>query len=260
MTVLLSKILSSVIHPLNFAIYGLIFAGLLRLVRFRKLASVAGVVSVAWLTFWSTPIFVERTLMAWEQQYAPTLPELAADADIIVVLGGGLQGASKPERPTPDLGEAADRMWAGAKLYNAGKAPKVLLTGGSQPWNGLTTSEADGMADLMISFGVAKGDLILEDQSQNTYENAVLSEPFLTKLEVQSALLVTSAFHMQRSIAVFEKAMPGIQWIPYGTDIQTVQRAPSVIEWLPAVGTLRQSQAYLRERVGIWVYGWRDYL
>ena len=198
--------------------------------------------------------------MAWEQQYAPTLPELAADADIIVVLGGGLQGASKPERPTPDLGGAADRMWAGAKLYNAGKAPKVLLTGGSQPWNGLTTSEADGMADLMISFGVAKEDLILEDQSQNTYENAVQSKPLLTELEAQSALLVTSAFHMQRSLAVFEKAMPEIKWIPYGTDIQTVQRAPSVIEWLPAVATLRQSQAYLRERVGIWVYGWRDYL
>ena len=91
MTVLLSKILSSVIHPLNFAIYGLIFAGLLRLVRFRKLASVAGVISGAWLTFWSTPILVERTLMAWEQQYAPTLPERAAKADIIVVLGGGLK-------------------------------------------------------------------------------------------------------------------------------------------------------------------------
>ena len=152
--------------------------------------------------------------MAWEQQYAPTLPELAAKADIIVVLGGGLQGASKPERPTPDLGEAADRMWAGAKLYNAGKAPKVLLTGGSQPWNGLTTSEADGMADLMISFGVAKDDLILEDQSQNTYENAVLSKPFLTELEAQSALLVTSAFHMQRSLAVFEKAMPSFNGSP----------------------------------------------
>ena len=62
--------------------------------------------------------------MAWEQQYAPTLPELATKADIIVVLGGGLQGASKPERPTPDLGEAADRSRAGAKLYNAGKAPR----------------------------------------------------------------------------------------------------------------------------------------
>ena len=108
------------------------------------------------------------------------------------------------------------------------------------------------MADLMISFGVAKEDLILEDQSQNTYENAVLSKPFLTELEAKSALLVTSAFHMQRSLAVFEKAMPVVQWIPYGTDIQTVQRAPSVIEWLPTVGTLRQSQAYLRERVGIW--------
>ena len=88
----------------------------------------------------------------------------------------------------------------------------------------------------------------------------MLSKPLLTELEAQSALLVTSAFHMQRSLAVFENAMPEIKWIPYGTDIQTVQRAPSVIEWLPAVATLRQSQAYLRERVGIWVYGWRDYL
>ena len=63
----------------------------------------------------------------------------------------------------------------------------------------------------------------------------MLSKPFLTELEAKSALLVTSAFHMQRSLAVFEKAMPEIKWIPYGTDIQTVQRAPSVIEWLPAV-------------------------
>ena len=89
--------------------------------------------------------------MAWEATICTHASRAGSQGRHHCGSGRWSAGGVKAERPTPDLGEAADRMWAGAKLYNAGKAPKVLLTGGSQPWNGLTTSEADGMADLMIS-------------------------------------------------------------------------------------------------------------
>ena len=254
MSVLLSKILSSLIHPLNLAIYGWLMAGVLRLIGWRTLATVGAVLSTLWLMFWSIPFTAEPILGAWEQKQAPTLAELATPADVIVVLGGGVKGAAPPVRPRPDLGDASDRVWAGARLWHAGKAPLILVSGGKLPWNGQTHSEADGMLALLLDLGVPRDAIRLESGSQTTFENAQRTQPILAELETQSALLVTSAFHMQRSLATYQKQMPEIDWAPFATDIQIVPRQPSLLQYLPSVATLISSQQYLRERVGIWVY------
>ena len=156
MSVLLSKILSSLIHPLNLAIYGWLMAGVLRLIGWRTLATVGAVLSTLWLMFWSIPFTAEPILGAWEQKQAPTLAELATPADVIVVLGCGVKGAAPPVRPRPDLGDASDRVWAGARLWHAGKAPLILVSGGKLPLNGQTHSEADVMLALLLDLGVPR--------------------------------------------------------------------------------------------------------
>ncbi len=260
MSVLLSKILSTAIHPLNFTLYLLIAAGLARWMGLRKLSGLASVFAIAWLWFWSAPYTAEPILSQWEQRHPPTLTELAPTADLIYVLGGGVSGASIPSRPEPELGGASDRVWAGARLYQAGKAPMVMVSGGTMAWRGITRSEAEGMSLFLSDLGVPVADQILESASQTTYENAIQSRPLIEALGATRVLLVTSAFHMQRSLAVHQAAMPNIEWIPFSTDIKVVPRQASLMQWLPAIDVLESSQQYLRERVGIWVYAMRGWL
>ena len=259
MTVFLSKIIGTLVHPLNLAIYLLMFAGILALLRFRRTATVSIVFALAWLTFWSTPFTAEPIYSRWEQQHPPTLPETTPKADWIVILGGGMRGAYRPLRLQADLADASDRVRAGAQLFHAGVAPNVLVTGGSLPWHALGASESEAMQEFLLDLGVPKTAITLEDRSQTTFENAQLSGPILKSHQANRAILVTSAFHMTRSLAVFEKIVPHVQWIPYSTDIKVVPRQRSLIQFLPDTQTLIQSQQYLRERVGHWVYkkrGW----
>lgn len=182
-----------------------------------------------------------------------------ASADWIVVLGGGLRGAYRPLRPMADLGDSADRVRASAQLFNAGKSKRILVTGGALPWNALGEAESLGMTQFLIELGVPSAGIWLESESQTTYENALKSAPILTAEPAQTALLVTSAFHMHRSLAVFEKQIPEIQWIPYATDIKVVPRQNSLLRFLPDIYVLTQSQQFLREQVGLWVYKKRNW-
>lgn len=260
MSVLVSKVVSTLIHPLNLALYGWLFALLLLALGWRRLAWLGAGVATLWLAFWSTPYLAEPILTDWEQRHAPTLAEFAPTADAIVVLGGGVRGAAPPIRPYPDLGDASDRVWTGARLWHAKKAPKLIVTGGRLPWTGKTRDEASGMLDFLSELGVPKDAVLLESDSQTTFENALKTAPMMEQLQAKSAILVTSAFHMERSLRTYQKAMPEVNWIPFATDVQIVPRQPSPIQYLPNAHTLLSSQQYLREQVGIWVYQYQGRL
>ncbi len=74
----------------------------------------------------------------------------------------------------PDMGSAADRVWLAARLYKAGKAPLVLVSGGGDRAV-YATSEAQAMRELLLDMGVPDAALVLEEDSRNTRENAVFS-------------------------------------------------------------------------------------
>lgn len=260
MSVFLSKVLSTLVHPLNLALYGLAFALLLRLIGFKRLALVGAVICFAWLYAFSTPFVAEKVFSPWEQQYENLPAEAHSQSDLIVVLGGGMRSEFAGLRAMPDLGDSADRVWHGAELLKAKKAPKILLTGGRLPWHSLGGTEADAMRTFLSALGVNATQVMIEGASQTTYENARLSQPIISKMGVRRAHLVTSGFHMNRSIRVFEKAMPDVEWIPAPTDIRITPRQNSVLRFLPEIDALTLSQMYLRERVGIWVYARRNWL
>lgn len=258
MSVLLSKIISTLVHPLNFALYGLLAALVLRAVGWRRLAMTAALVSGLWLWFWSTPFSAEPIIGEWEQRHAPRDIATLPAADWVLVLGGGLMGSAPPVRLRSELGGAADRVWLGAELIKAGVAPRALVTGGTLPWNAQTASESDAMLEFMRALGVPADAVVLESESRTTRENATFSAPLLAG--AARVIVVTSAFHMERSLRTLKKVMPDIEWIGASTDIKVVPRADSLLRFLPDSETLQDAQRYLRERVGIAVYIYRDWI
>ncbi|HET9032087.1 MAG TPA: YdcF family protein [Dokdonella sp.] len=250
---LLSKILTQLIYPLPLCLL-LVPMGLLMRGRWPRLGVMLCVFGLGWLLLWSLPVpssALGRTLeQTFPQQAEADLPE----ADAIVVLGGGVSRNSWGI----DLKPAADRVWFGARLYRAGRAPLVLLSGGCLEELGYDWPEAPAMATFLHDLGVPESAMLLESESRTTRENALYSEKLLRARGINRVLLVTSALHMPRALATFRKL--GIDAIPAPTDFEA--EAPSgnwLMRWLPDTDSLDFSSRAMKEYLGMWVYrirGW----
>ncbi len=186
-------------------------------------------------------------------------------ADAIVILGGATRSQAYP-RPDVDLADSGDRVWYGATLYRAGKAPKIIISGGRIAWKGGGTPEAEDISKLLVAMGVPQVDIITEGNSFNTRDNAVNVEKILKEQNFKRILLVTSAMHMPRSMAIFKRI--GIDAIAAPTDYRisqleidepSRQTEAAILSFLPSADCLALTTQAIREYVGIVVYilrGW----
>lgn len=147
-----------------------------------------------------------------EKQNLPAA--LPAHIDGIVVLGGGEQVGLTHAWQQTALGDGGERLTAMVMLANAYPEVPILFTGGSGRMIKQGTTGAKVAEDFALSMGLPKGRIILESKSRNTVENAVLSKQLMQPQDGQHWLLVTSAFHMPRSLAVFCKAHWPMQAYP----------------------------------------------
>ena len=205
--------------------------------------------ALAWLWLWSTPL-ASDTLCAWlERQAGPREVAALPAMPVAVVLGGGIHGPVAGVRTEPDLTAAADRLWHAARLYHAGKAPLLLLSGGTtQPGQ---PSEAQSMQRFLLALGVPAQALWLEEASINTATNAQRTADQLRARGVQQVLLVTSAQHMRRARANFERT--GLVVHPAPTDFNVVPQPQDIRRVLPDAGALEASARAFKEVVGYWV-------
>ena len=220
--------------------------------RFSKLLFF---IAFTWLYISSTPFFSELIAGSLEAQNPPVKIENIPYAKTMVVLGGGINGVVTP-RKYPELNDAADRLWFAARLYQAGKSERVLLTGGTIPWIGMMNSEAKSMAELIQRWGVSSRALMLEGKSRNTYENAINSR-FLVPSNQNKILLVTSALHMPRAKAVFERQ--GFDVFAVTTDINVTNHSRTVLDYLPSADALALTTRAIKEHLGMlyyWHQGW----
>jgi uncharacterized SAM-binding protein YcdF (DUF218 family) len=116
-----------------------------------------------------------------------TVRDKLQSADAIVVLAGDSNG---------------ERLREGIKLYKAGCAPKMLLSGGPVMWR---LTYAEWFKRQAIAEGVPARALLLQDKSRSTLEDARYSLPILKKNKIHSIILVTSYYHSRRAKRVFQK-------------------------------------------------------
>ena len=263
MFVFLSKLLPLFVYPLGLGSILIVLAVILN--KYKRLRN--GLAIAAAVILWGfSNHWVDMALThGLEWQYLPPLD--APKAEAIVVLGGGTSPAQYP-RPTTEMSGAGDRVYYAAHLYREGRAPFVMLSGGTIDWmsNGPSTPAAE-MADIITFMGVPESALWLEDKSQNTHENAVFSAQMLKEKGIHRILLVTSAIHMPRAMAVFKKQ--GLEVIPAPTDFKVTQVAwdgllhgsfeSQIIYLLPDASDLGSTTNALKEYIGLFVYrlmGW----
>jgi len=252
---LFTKILSQFAYPLLASLLLLAGAGVLLSRGRRRSGALLLSVALGWLWLWSTPAFSDWFRATLEQRYPSAPLEQLPTADAIVVLGGLVEAAVPPERLDPNLGAAADRIWHAAHLYRAGKAPWVLVSGGYLPWSGVEQPESAVMADLLQELGVPATAILRESNSRTTRENRDHSLPILREYGVRRILLVTSALHMPRALALFRAT--DLEVIPAPTDFEI--HSPNnahLLRWLPDAQALADGTRAVKEYLGRMVDQW----
>lgn len=250
---MLSKFITVLVSPLGTALLLLLTA-----VLWPGRGPRRGLVGAAlvWLWVCATPA-VSDALVGWtEADAGPREVQAVAAAPVAVVLGGAVGSPYPPLRPYPDLGSSADRVWHAARLYHAGKAPRILLSGGSiKP--GLP-GEAHAMRAFLRDLGVPEAAIVIEDRSTDTQGNATQSAQWLRSQGIDRVILVTSASHMARARMQFERA--GLRVEPAPVDIQVTGEPSNYMAYLPSADALEASGKAFKElvgrlalRVGAWV-------
>jgi uncharacterized SAM-binding protein YcdF (DUF218 family) len=245
---LLSALLGALISPLGTSLVTGVIALLLAGLASRRAAWWTGALALSWLLIWSLPPVSNWITVVAEGPHRPGSEQTIAQlprAQAIVLLGGGISpGTSR--RSQPDLNDAGDRIWFGAQLFHAERAPLILASGGHDPQASLY-SEARAMQKLLTDLGVPPSAILLEETSRNTRQNASESARILRERGINQILLVTSASHMERAVTHFRAA--GLRVTPAPTDHPNIDLA-GVRRFLPSSNALDQSTRALKEWVG----------
>jgi len=205
------------------------------------------------LVFFSNPFLSNLALLAWEPPYKSF--EEIPNREIGIVLTG-VTNLNKTTTDRTFFGRGADRITQALQLYRMGKIKKILITGGQglNPTN--PYSEAELLKRFLVMTGMPETDILIEEKSVNTRENAVFTKEFLKKNGIaidQEFVLITSAFHMPRSKKCFDKV--GLKTIPFPVDYYSHDLKYDLPELLyPRPEALVNWQVLVREWIGLVVY------
>lgn len=198
----LSKTLNYLVMPLTMVCALLLISRLVRRDVWRKTLLVTGIV----LLFLFSNEFIANELMrGWEVDAKPY------DGMRKHKLGIVLTGAVMPQLKPDDrvfFQKGADRVVHTVQLYKLGLIEKILVSGGSGRLIDIQEREADRFKEVMVLMGVPDSAILLENETRNTHESAKEVAKILSRLDYSSdeCLLITSAFHMRRSLACYRKA------------------------------------------------------
>ena len=263
MFIFLSKLLPLFVYPLGLAFLLLLLAVLSSANRKLSMAYIILALAILWLS--STTGVSNLMARSLEWRYKP--PEEIPTGEAIVLLGGGTEPAIYP-RPGVEINGAGDRVLYAAQLYKDGKAPIILLSGGEITWlNDGSATPAEDMAKILSSIGVPSEAMIIEDRSRNTYENALYAKELLGEKGINKILLVTSAMHMPRSVALFEAQDFEVTPLPVDYSVVENQSAESqdsifitkILNIIPNASNLTLTTNALKEYLGTFIYqlqGW----
>jgi uncharacterized SAM-binding protein YcdF (DUF218 family) len=203
------------------------------------------------LVFLSTGL-ASFLLLAPLQFHYPPLPQRPPHAEAIVVLGGYVSPPNEL-RARPQLGvDTLYRCLHAADLYHQGKPCPIVVSGGKVNPQEPGPTIARAMQDMLLSLRVCAEDIIVEDGSRTTYENAVESCKLLTSLRIRNVILVTDAQHMIRAVKCFQKQ--GVEILPSGCHYQEIGLGDPLYDFLPNAEAAKHSQQAAHEWVGVLWY------
>lgn len=176
-----------------------------------------------------------------------------------VVLTGILQNEGEPT-DRPHFQKGADRLFHTFQLYERGLIKKILISGGAGSLRDVSFREAINLKKVYLEMGVPEEDLITEIESNNTVQSAVNVTEILRQNKASNDfLLITSAFHMRRARACFEKVLQQpVRGFPVDLYTDSVLTFESYI--IPTLGGVIKWERLFMELTGYTMYRLAGYI
>ncbi|HWZ10762.1 MAG TPA: YdcF family protein [Xanthobacteraceae bacterium] len=248
---ILSKVLGFFALPSNLLItIGLVGIALL-LTRSRRLASWLVVTSLVLLVLFGLSPLGNALMLPLEERFPPWDASHGAP-DGVIVLGGVIAEDVSAARGAVALNESAERVTVAAELARRYPKLRIIFSGGTNALLFDKGAEAGFAVRQLEDLGVARERIVAEEQSRNTVENAVFSRLIANPQPGQRWLLLTSAFHMPRAIAVFRAA--GFPVEAYPVDWRTTGPMDLVRPYPSVSEGLRRTDVAVREWIGLLLY------
>ena len=249
------KILPFVMLPIGLTVI-FVAAGLI----LRKQALCWLGIGLLWVS--GLPLFGDTAMRAAEG-WGSRLPlQEVRPAKAIVVLSNA--PVTPPgDGPILEWDDNIDRFEAGVALYQDGKAPILILTGGWLPWLPEARPFGEVLAECAIARGVPRNQVFVTERVMNTAAEAQAARRVMERIYPLDGggpvILVTSAFHMRRARILFEQT--GMEVIPFPVDFQTPGRSVfTILDLLPTAESLEKTETALREFLGYLYYALRGLL
>ncbi len=250
-----SKVLAFLAQPLAIVVLLLIVSWVVRNARWKKIAARTAFVI---LLFTSNYFISNEVMKGWETPIT-TFESIQAPYDYGILLTGVTNTEMKP-KDRVYFNRGADRATHTLQLYKLGLVKKVIISGGSGRLNGTGVREADDLADFLMLAGMPREDIIIENISKNTHESSVEVKKILDQIEGPKKLvLITSGYHMKRSLACFRKE--NLQPDHFATNpiSQETRYTPDAL-FIPSLDAMNMWQTMLREWVGFVAYWLAGYI
>ena len=202
----------------NAVVLAVILSAVFLLTPFRRSARILVLGSVSLLALSAFSPLGSALLWPLENRFpAPKLDDAPTG---LIVLGGMTDETLTVARNAVTLSDAAERLTEAVALSRRYPTMRLVFSGGTANTNATAATESDSARRFWIEMGVAPGRMTFENRSRNTWENGVFTKEIVQPKSDDRWLLVTSAFHMPRSVGIFRKI--GFPVIPYPVDYHTV--------------------------------------
>lgn len=243
---ILSKIIVEFLSPLVWSLLLLMAALFVKSAIIKRRLIISATVI---LFLFSNGFIIEKVISAY--QPAPVRLLDSAQYSCGILLSGMAMVDAKGQGY---FSAAADRFIQTVELYHRKVIKKILVSGGSGTVVKRKYREADFLSKELIKAGIASEDILIENESDNTYENAIYSRRMLDSLQIPPPyVLITSALHMPRSIEIFKKAKIAV--VPYPSNYLTIPSAITFDQlFIPKAGVLEAWKKLFKEWVGIAAY------
>ena len=240
----LSKVLAFLLIPLLYIFPLLVVALVSKKPKVKRNCLLWGVV-LLWI--FSAPLFLNLFAKAWD--IAPVKLDAGKTYSAAIILGGF---SGENNRHEGVFNWAADRFIQGVLLQRTGKVKKIVISGGNGHLFANDFKEADWVKGRLRDLQIPDSCILIENQSRNTLENASLTKTLLLKNKQKGPyILVTSAFHMRRSLQIFKGR--GLDVIAYPCNYIAGTGTLSFWDLLPDPGTLNYWSIYIKEVIGFMV-------
>lgn len=206
------------------------------------------------LLFFTNPLISNFFMKSWEKE--PVLFKNLQKHQYGVLLTG-VTSMEKYPSDRVHFNKGADRVIHTIELYKRGLIEKIIVTGGSGAILQSYQSESENLKTVLIQAGIPESDITLEKKARNTAENARYTKELIgTDSKI---ILITSAFHMRRSIACFNKN--GMNVTAFSTDYYSVYYSWTPEGWLiPSINSLSNWDILIKEWMGFVAYKMKGYL